>query len=203
MLAPFTHMTTQAVPLTVAPVVGCVIATWSEPVGAGVGVGVGVGVGTGIGAGVTLTFDVVTRAEPVPVLPLESRTPIDSVCVPLATFVVSIGIDTGPLPPVCVPSDVPSMVTVNVLLPLEPATHTTAHEMPLSVAPEGGCVRATVNPPVGAGVGVGGGVGVGVGVVVGVGVGSGAGVGFAFDVFTVTLPLPVLPVESFTPTLSV
>src|SRR5439155_1073171 len=105
----------------------------------------------------------------------------------------SIGIDTGPLPPVCVPSDVPSIVTVNVLLPLEPATHTTAHEVPLSVAPEVGCASATVNPPVGAGVGVG----------VGIGVGVGVGVGLAFDVFTVTLPLPVLPVESFTPTLSV
>src|SRR5437764_270097 len=160
-------MTTQAVPLTVAPVVGCVIATWSEPVGAGVGVGVG--------AGAASTFDVVTLAEPVPVLPLESRTPIDSVCVPLATFVVSIGIDTGPLPPVCVPSDVPSIVTVNVLLPLEPLTHTTAHEVPLSVAPEVGCVMATVNPPLGAGVGVG--------VGEGVGVGAGAGVGFEVDVF--------------------
>src|SRR5438876_513398 len=188
-------MTTQAVPPTVEPVVGCVIATWSEPVGAGVGVGVGGGVGTGVGAGVTLTFDVVTLAEPVPVLPLESRTAIDSVCVPLATFVVSIGIDTGPLPPVCVPSDVPSIVTVNVLLPLEPATHTTAHEVPLSVAPEVGCVMATVDRPSGAG--VGGGVGVGVGV------GAGAGAGLAVDVLTVPLPLPVLPVESFTPTLSV
>src|SRR5437660_1192169 len=127
-------MTTQAVPLTVAPVVGCVIATWSEPVGAGVGVGVGVGVGAGAGA----AFDVFTLTVPVPVLPLESRTPIDSVCVPLATFVVSIGIDTGPLPPVCVPSDVPSIVTVNVLLPLEPLTHTTAHEVPLSVAADPG-----------------------------------------------------------------
>src|SRR5438309_10765718 len=127
-------MTTQAVPLTVAPVVGCVIATWSEPVGAGVGVGVGVGVGTGIGAGVTLTFDVVTLAEPVPVLPLESRTAIDSVCVPLATFVVSIGIDTGPLPPVCVPSDVPCMVIVNGWVSWRAGTHTTAHEVPLSVA---------------------------------------------------------------------
>src|SRR2546427_13130949 len=97
-------MTTQAVPLTVAPVVGCVIATWSEPVGAGVGVGVGVGVGTGIGAGVTLTFDVVTLAEPVPVLPLESRTAIDSACVPLATSVVSIGVYTGAVPPSGVPS---------------------------------------------------------------------------------------------------
>src|SRR5207253_2872078 len=72
------------------------------------------------------------------VFPLESRTAIDSVCVPLATFVVSIGIDTGPLPPVCVPSDVPSIVTVNVLLPLEPFTHTTAHEVPLSVAADPG-----------------------------------------------------------------
>src|SRR5437899_6577765 len=127
MLAPFTHMTTQAVPLTVAPVVGCVIATWSEPVGAGVGVGVGVGVGAGVGAGVALTFDVFTLAEPVPVLPLESRTPIESVCVPLATFVVSIGIDTGPLPPACVATVCPSTFTVNMLLPLEPLTHTTAH----------------------------------------------------------------------------
>src|SRR5437899_2218935 len=117
-------MTTQAVPLTVAPVVGCVIATWSEPVGAGVGVGVGVGVGTGVGAGVTLTFDVVTLAEPVPVLPLESRTPIDSVCVPLATVVVVIGTDTGPLPTIRVQSELP--------------THTTAHEVPLSVAADPG-----------------------------------------------------------------
>src|SRR5438445_287426 len=131
-------MTTQAVPLTVAPVVGCVIATWSEPVGAGVGVGVGVGVGTGIGAGVTLTFDVVTLAEPVPVLPLESLTAIVSVCVTGTALVRAIGIDTGPLPPVCVPSDVPSIVTVNVLLPLEPPTHTTAHEVPLSVAADPG-----------------------------------------------------------------
>src|SRR5207247_2641205 len=141
-------MTTQAVPLTVAPVVGCVIATWSEPVGAGVGVGVGVGVGTGVGAGVTLTFDVVTLAEPVPVFPLESRTAIDSVCVPLATFVVSIGIDTGPLLPVCVPIVWPSTPTVKMLLtPVLPCTHTTAHDVPLSVAPEVGCVIATVNPP--------------------------------------------------------
>src|SRR5437773_9924385 len=131
-------MTTQAVPVAVAPACGCVIATWSEAGGGGVGVGVGVGVGTGFGAGVTLTFDVVTLAEPVLVFPRESRTAIDSVCVPLATFVVSIGIDTGPLPPVCVPSDVPSMVTVNVLLLLEPATHTTAHEVPLSVAADPG-----------------------------------------------------------------
>src|SRR5207245_8201737 len=93
------------------------------------------------------------RSSDLPVLALEPRTAIASVCVPLATFLVSIGIDTGPLPPVCVPSDVPSIVTVNVLLPLEPATHTTAHEMPLSVAPEVGCVSATVNPPVGTGVG--------------------------------------------------
>src|SRR5207245_168869 len=143
-------MTTQAVPLTVAPVVGCVIATWSEPVGAGVGVGVGVGVGTGIGAGVTLTFDVFTLAEPVPVLPLESRTAIDSVCVPLATFVVSIGIDTGPLPPVCVPSDVPSIVTVNVLLSLEPLTHTTAHEVPRSEERRVGYARGCVTRPGGA-----------------------------------------------------
>src|SRR5437899_11671328 len=105
LLTPFTHMTTQAVPLTVAPVVGCVIATWSEPVGAGVGVGVGVGVGTGIGAGVTLTFDVVTLAEPVPVLPRETRTESDSVCVPLATVVVSIGVDRGPVPPVRRPDE--------------------------------------------------------------------------------------------------
>jgi len=28
-------------------------------------------------------------------------------------------------------------------------THTTAHDVPLSVAPEVGCVIATVNPPVG------------------------------------------------------
>src|SRR5438046_4327792 len=187
-------MTTQAVPLTVAPVVGCVIATWSEPVGAGVGVGVGVGVGTGVGAGVTLTFDVVTLAEPVPVFPLESRTAIDSVCVPLATFVVSIGIDTGPLPPVCVPSDVPSMVTVNVLLLLEPATHTTAHEIPLSVAPEVGCVSATVNPPVGAGVGVG----VGVGGWGGRGVGDGGGSGAALEVYKITGPVAVLRHEAIT-----
>src|SRR5436309_178582 len=178
-------MTTHAVPFTVAPVVGCVIATWSAPVGGGVGVGVGVGVGAGVGAGVGLAFDVVTLAVPVPVFPLESRTAIDSVCVPLATFVVSIGIDTGPLPPVCVPSDVPSIVTVNVLLPLELPTTTTADEVRLCVAAELGCVMATVSPPVG------------------VGVGAGVGVGLAFDVFTVTLPLPVLPVESFTPTLSV
>ena len=95
-------MTTQAVPLTVAPAVGCVIATCSVPVGAGVGVGVGIGVGTGVGAGVALAFDVFTLMLPVPVLPLESRTPIDNVCEPLATFVVSIGIDTGPFPPACV-----------------------------------------------------------------------------------------------------
>src|SRR5439155_25794258 len=111
---------------------------------------------------------------------------IDSVCVPLATFVVSIGIDTGPLPPVCVPSDVPSIVTVNVLLPLEPATHTTAHEMPLSVAPEVGCVSATVSPPVGPGVGVGVGGGVGVGTGVGVGVGAGR----AVAVVSATVPVP-------------
>src|SRR3989442_709041 len=131
-------MTTQAVPLTVAPVVGCVIATWSEPAGAGGGVGGGGGRGGGVGPGAGWAFDLFTLPVPVPVWPLESRTPIDSVCVPLATFVVSIGIDTGPLPPVCVPSDVPSMVTVNVLLSLEPLTHTTAHEVPLSVAADPG-----------------------------------------------------------------
>src|SRR5438093_12008347 len=144
-------MTTQAVPLTVAPVVGCVIATWSEPVGAGVGVGVGVGVGTGIGAGVTLTFDVVTLAEPVPVLPLESRTAIDSVCVPLATFVVSIGIDTGPLLPVCVPSDVPSIVTVNVLLILERSAQKSAYEVLLSVVTDIGWGDVAVMPTYGGG----------------------------------------------------
>src|SRR5437667_425210 len=152
-------MTSQAVPLAVAPVVGCVIAcetpTGGGRVGAVVRVGVGLGAGAGVDACVASTCDVFTLVVPVLVFSLESITSIDSVCVPLATFVVSIGIDTGPLPPVCVPSDVPSMVTVNVLLPLEPATHTTAHEVPLSVAPEVGCVRATVNPPVGAGVGVG------------------------------------------------
>src|SRR5437870_3150849 len=131
-------MTTQAVPLTVAPVVGCVIATGGEGVGAGVGVGVGVGVGAGVGAGAASAFDVFTLAVPVPVFPLESRTPIDSVCVPLATFVVSIGIDTGPLPPACVASVCPSTFTVNVLLPLEPFTQTTAHEVPLSVAADVG-----------------------------------------------------------------
>src|SRR5207247_9381654 len=115
------------------------------------------GAGLGPVAGAPSPFDVFTLVVPVPVLPLESRTAIDSVCVSLATFVVSIGIDTGPLPPVCVPSDVPSIVTVNVLLPLEPLTPTTAHEVPLSVAAAPGCVIATVSPPVGARVRVGGG----------------------------------------------
>ena len=131
-------MTTHAVPFTVAPEVGCVIATCSVPIGAGVGVGIGVGVGVGVGAGGAPAFDVFTLVAPVPVLPLESRTPIESVCVPLATFVVSIGIETGPLPPACVASVCPSTLTVNVLLPLEPFTHTTAHEVPLSVAPDVG-----------------------------------------------------------------
>src|SRR5262245_64637886 len=95
-------MTTHAVPFTVAPVVGCVIATWSVPVGAGVGVEVGVGAGAGVGAGVGLAFDVFTLVVPVPVLPLESRTPIESVCGPFGTLVVSIGMDIGRVPPASV-----------------------------------------------------------------------------------------------------
>src|SRR5262249_61899776 len=101
-------MTPHAVPFTVAPVVGCVIATWSVPVGAGVGVEVGVGAGAGVGAGVGLAFDVFTLVVPVPVLPLESRTPIEGVSVPLATFLGSIGIDTGPLPPASAATHWPS-----------------------------------------------------------------------------------------------
>src|SRR5258705_208270 len=147
-------MTTQAVPLTVAPVVGCVIATWSEPVGAGVGVGVGVGVGSGVGAGIGLAFAVFTLAVPLPVLPVESFTPMLSVWDPFASFVVSIGIDTGPLLPVCVPIVWPSTPIVKMLLTaVLPCTHPTAHDVPLSVGPEVGCLIATVKPLAGPGLG--------------------------------------------------
>src|SRR5262249_9079591 len=117
---------------------GGVGGSWRGGGGGGVGVEVGVGAGAGVGAGVGLAFDVFTLVVPVPVLPLEARTPIESECVPWATFVVSIGIDNGPLPPACVASVCPSTLTVNVLLPLEPFTHTTAHDVPLSAAPDVG-----------------------------------------------------------------
>ena len=101
-LAPFTHMTTHAVPLTVLPPEGWVIATCSVPVAAG-----------GAGAGAAVLFRTLTDTFTLPVLPLASRTPTVRVCVPSATSVVFHGIDAGPLPlPVPLPTVLPPAVSV-------------------------------------------------------------------------------------------
>ena len=64
MLAPSTHTVAHAVPLTVAPLFGAVIATFSVPVG---------------GGGSLLVFDTVTVRVAVAVAPAESRAVTPSV----------------------------------------------------------------------------------------------------------------------------
>ena len=64
MLAPSTHTVAHVVPLTVAPLCGAVIATFSVPVG---------------GGGSLLVFDTVTVRVAVAVAPAESRAVTPSV----------------------------------------------------------------------------------------------------------------------------
>src|SRR5882672_9899867 len=85
---PSSHITAQAVLLTVVPPVGCVTKTVSVPVGGGGGV---------------TTFETVTLCVAVPVPPIGSATFAVSVCVPLATLVVSQE-KLGPVPVTAVPS---------------------------------------------------------------------------------------------------
>src|SRR5439155_726131 len=121
--------TTHTVPPTVPPV-GWVIATCRVPVG-------------------VVLFFTLTDTLTLPVLPLPSRTAAVRVWVPSGTAVVSHGIAYGPLPlPVPLPTVLPPAVSVMVLVPVEPVTHTIAQLAPLTVAPPVGCVTATVSEPV-------------------------------------------------------
>lgn len=157
-LCPSTHTVGHTVPFTVAPFVGCVMKTDSEPAaGGGAGAGVGVGAGVGAGAGDVATLATLIDTLHVPVLPVASRTLAVSICTPPADSVLSYGSEIGPaLALVVDPTVRPPRVSVTLFPPpLAPLIHTTAHAPPRTVVPEVGCVIATVSVPFGGGAGVG------------------------------------------------
>lgn len=172
-LLPSTHITTQALPPTVAPPVGWVTATRSVPLDAGGGADAGAA-----GATVPLVLLTVTVRLALPVRPPASRTLAVSTRLPLATLAVFHGIDTGPVDEVVdVATVCPPTLSVYTFDPTAaPLTHTTAQLVPLTVAPLPGAVSATVRAPVGGG-------------------GDGATV---FDTVTARVAVAVRPAESVT-----
>jgi hypothetical protein len=136
---PATDIPTELVPLTVAPAAGLENAAVSVP---------GVGVG-----GVVTPFLVSTFTEPDPEIPVASRATATSECVPSATIFVSYGIETGPrLAVVIEPIGLPPRLSEYVLdVPELPSSHSTAHDVPLTVVAALGCVTDTFNVPVAGG----------------------------------------------------
>ena len=81
-------------------------------------------------------FETVTETCVDPVFPAASTAWPTIVCEPLATFFVSQGIDTGPRLPVVLPTSSPLTVSVYVFAVLVvPSSHTTTHDVPLTVVP--------------------------------------------------------------------
>ncbi len=135
-LAPSTHSTTGAVPLTVAPGFGAVIATLREPDGGGGG-----------GATTPLAPWALTCIVAEPVRPAASRTEAVSVVLPLTVGVHAIV--TGPREDVVwLPTTLPAALSVKTFAePLVPSTHSTTGAVPLTVAPGFGAVIATLREP--------------------------------------------------------
>src|SRR5438552_3183886 len=126
---PSSHITAQAVLLTVAPPVGCVTKTLSVPVGGGGGV---------------TTFETVTVCVAVPVPPMGSATFAVSVSGPLATLVVSQE-KLGPVPVTAVPSTFrPYVYVVPKPSPLPPVAASVTVVAPVTVALAVGAVNVTV-----------------------------------------------------------
>jgi hypothetical protein len=180
-LLPSTHITTQALPPTVAPPVGWVTATCSVPLAAGGG-----GADAeAAGAAVPPALLTVTLRLTLPVWPAASRTLAVSTWLPLATLAVFHGIDTGPVDEVVdVATACPPTLSVYTFDPAPaPLTQTTAQFVPLTAAPLLGAVSATVRPPVAGG--------------------GGDGAGAVFETVTARVTLAVRPAESVTVALSV
>src|SRR5947208_1891452 len=131
-------------PLTVAPAAGAV----NDTVGA-----------VGVGDGGFPAFETLTATCVDPVLPVESTARATIVCDPFGTFVVSHAIDTGPrlllLGVVATVSPLTVSVYVFDVLAV-PFSHSTTHDVPLTVVPALGAViaRLSVSAPGGGGVGV-------------------------------------------------
>src|SRR5882762_1374960 len=134
---PSSHITAQAVLLTVVPPVGCVKNTLSVPVGGGGGV---------------TTFEAVTLCVAVPVPPMGSVAVAVSVWVPLATLVVSQE-KLGPVPVTAVPSIFrPYVYVVPNPSPLPPVAASVTVVVPVTVALAVGAVNVTVGVVAGGGV---------------------------------------------------
>src|SRR2546423_15534607 len=136
---PSSHITAQAVLLTVAPPVGCVTKTLSVPVG---------------GGGDVTTFETVAVCVAVPVPPMGSATFAVSVCGPLATLVVSQE-KLRPPPVTAVPSTFrPYVYVVPKPRPLPPVAASVTVVAPVTVALAVGAVNVTVGFVGGGGGGV-------------------------------------------------
>src|SRR5712664_3139346 len=120
-------MPTVIVPLTVAPAAGLVIEADS-----------------GVGP-----FCTTIAALLLPVLPVASRALTVSVCDPLATCVVSHGIEIGPVLLVVVDATfwAPTLSVYVFDVPLEPPSQSTTQLVPLTVVPLLGWVMKTCRVP--------------------------------------------------------
>jgi hypothetical protein len=124
---------TDTMSLTVAPAAGAV----NDTVGA-----------VGVGAGAGPAFEMLTATCVDAVLPVESTARATIVCGPFGNFVVSHAIDTGPrlllLGVVATVSPLTVSVYVFDVLAV-PFSHSTTHDMPLTVVPALGAVIARLN----------------------------------------------------------